>query len=89
MPKIADYFKPNRITLKREAGDLSTTIAELAVFTEFEVPHPRDTDAACAAISTIASHMAYETVQHELDYHGSSWITFRDGSGISIEGSAK
>jgi hypothetical protein len=86
MTKIAD-LKSFYVESIPAAGDTSTTIADLAMFVEFDMKDAKryDTSVPCIAYEALEDEYgAFEKTAGNADYYDGAWMTFKDGSTIRI-----
>ena len=83
--EIAHFFRKKGLELTREPGDDTTTVAELAQFTSFELPDPREMNEKCAAIYAIVAAFKFQVSDWNADHRATSYVKFTDGSAIHID----
>lgn len=77
----------SRVTIVPAPGDVSVTIADLAMLVEFD---PGDASRYSTSVAAIAyealedEYGAFEKDAGEVDYSGVTWMRFKDGSTLRI-----
>ena len=81
--QVCDFGK--NVTSTPATGDDTVTIADLAMFLEFDSKDPHAGNPACAAYHAIDAAYSYERTGGAMDFYDGCWMSFADGSTIQIE----
>jgi hypothetical protein len=88
---ISDFFAKTIRIIKAD-GDTSTTIADLAQFTDFDPALAKTADTATHCIAydaLLAQYKGHEFIRGEADYYDGAWMVFADGSEISFSANSQ